>query len=65
MSERDDQKARYRAYTATAREWAAAKTSRIDTIRVPEHPDVHEVEDGAYVEAQIWVPRSAIDPKED
>lgn len=59
MSERDEQKTRYRAYAAIAQAWAAQHV--VGEVRVPEHPQVQEIEDGAFVEATIWVPRSAID----
>lgn len=63
----DQRKVRYRAYQRVAQQWGPRLehyASPDIEVRVPDHPQVQETEDGAYVEAMIWVPRSAIDPKE-
>lgn len=72
MSARDDQKVRYQAYRAVACRFVATHRANragvlgaVDVIAVPEHAAVQEVEDGAFVEATIWVPRSALPTKED
>jgi hypothetical protein len=49
----------YRDYQQRARA-AAAMVNRVldaDTLQVEAHPNVWETEEGAFVEAVIWVPR--------
>lgn len=65
---RDDAKVRYHAYRAQAQRWAAQATNgtawaTIGAVSVPDHAEVREVEDGAFVEAVVWVPRGAVEDK--
>lgn len=63
-AQRDAAKARYRAYRAVAQQWTAQATNgsawATNAVSVPEHAEVQVVEEGAFVEARIWVPRSAL-----
>jgi hypothetical protein len=67
--ERREKKQRYQAYREQAREMVDANnpscesTVRNGHLTIPEHATVHEVGDGAFVEAIIWVPRASL--KED
>lgn len=63
MSDRDEKKARYKAYVLAARDWAPNLLDPQNTeieVRVAEHADVREIEGGAFVEATIWIPRHMI-----
>lgn len=56
---RRDAKQRYQDYQQRAREQAETINRVLDrqVVQVEAYPQVHEVEDGAFVEAIIWVPR--------
>jgi hypothetical protein len=55
---RDAAKARYQGYRdAAARSARRLKDKR---VTIPVHATVQEVGDGAFVEAIMWVPRSAL-----
>jgi uncharacterized protein YukE len=60
---RRDAKARYQDYQQRAREEAQAINRVLGraVVEVSAHPTVHEVEEGAFVEAVVWVPRE-VDP---
>lgn len=64
MTDHDDQRARYRAYRDAAKYRLQDGDCRYE-IHVPEHADVQMVEDGAYVEARIWIPKKAIEEQKE
>lgn len=61
MTERDDQKARYQAYRAAAIKAAAPLYGAAYRVTVNEQAAVHMVEDGAFVEAVVWIPAYVIE----
>jgi len=60
-NERETIKARYLAYREAAREIFRLHRG----VTIPEHATVQMVEDGAFVEAVVWVPRERREEFED
>ena len=58
---RAESKAQYHAYQERARQLAASVNRVMDreVVEVGASPTVWEVEEGAFVEAVIWVPKAA------
>ena len=55
------QKAQYLAYRAQATRWAATLDPVChcrERLSIPHHAPVHVCEDGAFVEAVLWVPKA-------
>lgn len=67
MMPRDEQKRTYRAYRERARDLfekfgVDGDGDIIKVVRIAEYANVQLCQDGAYVEAVVWVPASALLP---
>lgn len=57
----DEQKRLRTAYRAKAREmYEDVGRQETEYIKVPEHANVQIVEDGAFIECVVWVPKEAL-----
>jgi len=57
---RQDEKVRRAAYREKARLIDAGTSGQWYEITIPDHAHVHEVEDGAFVDAVIFIPKEDI-----